>query len=228
MPKRTELVDWLLLYGRERLDLVLELYASGSNLRQWLMCFGVPVLVFLALTTAMGCVFFGFEGTYAIMAGVARPEQVTDSSIVWLFGFVGWLFVPAFVGALVASIVSRQIAYIRRQTLDEILAGFGVGDRSEPYANSRATFRSKLRTAETEVVGFVMLHSDKWHLAQKCWSRTIRAILKAIEMEGKPNGRARKIEAEENIWNTIALIGAFRFITGPSSEVVCPFCGHRG
>ena len=87
----------------------------------WMLAAGTGLLLVLS-----GLVV-GWEATGEVLIGVTSPaaEYLTPLAAVmrWAVALVGWLAVPALMGAVVGYAVSQQAKSVRGRTLDEIEAG---------------------------------------------------------------------------------------------------------
>jgi hypothetical protein len=98
---------------------------SMSDLSSWLLRWGLSLLVAVAAAFALAAWRLGSVWVaYDVLVGLTPPDgkHVPHHYTALVLSALGWLLVPALVGAVVGLVVERQVASHRSRPADETTA----------------------------------------------------------------------------------------------------------
>jgi anti-sigma factor RsiW len=103
---------------------------ARSPLRMWLASGGWVAIAAPIAIIALAAITVGLSRTGELLIGVASPAdgdgQWWQITLSWLVGVIGWLGVPALVGAVVGYFVTVRLGSYRARSRDDIINGDGV------------------------------------------------------------------------------------------------------
>lgn len=76
--------------------------------------------LFSAVLFVVNGFLIGWQVTYEVLVGITSPAATRVPVAAWPLSVVGWLFVPALVGAFAGYVVSDQISSRRRTRVGDI------------------------------------------------------------------------------------------------------------
>ncbi|WP_143081899.1 DUF6313 family protein [Streptomyces qinglanensis] len=104
---------------RERLRDWKRSLASLNNLSYWWVTRGAwCAAAFTGLYLLSGALI-GWTCAYEVMIGITSPAKMSAPPAAWALSMVGWLFVPAFIGAVSGYLVSQQVDRRQRESQEE-------------------------------------------------------------------------------------------------------------
>jgi hypothetical protein len=92
-----------------------------EGITYWFIIFGAPSSVVLLAVILSSGLANGWWQTYELVVGIASPKTSAAPFLALTASILGWLFVPATIGALAGFFVERQITSYRDQTIQQTI-----------------------------------------------------------------------------------------------------------
>jgi hypothetical protein len=102
-----------------------------SGISYWSITVGIPFISVITLLFFASGFFNGWWESYSILLGIDPPQGSAQPYLALALSLVGWLMVPAVVGALTGLVVQRQIESYRREKYGDVAERLMRRARSE-------------------------------------------------------------------------------------------------
>lgn len=207
---------------------MVDVHAMG-RLQRWLWwarwALGVVGALFLIEWSLLG-----WSDAWEILVGRKSPKLAPYPYFTWPLSVIGWLLLPAFLGAVVAYFITSRADARRAQPTT--LLEQEIGARGAPLASRlrrkliRSIPRSERTLAEVArgpgrrfAIAFVKAHEENARLADECWRACVNHLLDEAEEPERMPKRFRRSWAEES---------AMAILEPPANLRGSPYCAwHR-
>lgn len=104
---------------------------------RWSVYYGIPVVAVLSILFIISGFRFGWWPAYDLLLGIRSPGDLDEPLLAVPLSLVGWLLVPAVVGACAGYMVERQIYEHRGESLAQSIAQSVVDQLGRSNEGSR-------------------------------------------------------------------------------------------
>ncbi|MEU0586107.1 DUF6313 family protein [Streptomyces sp. NPDC006132] len=204
---------------------LVDVYAM-SRLRHWLWRAKWIFVGIMALFAAAGAVM-GWSDTWETLVGRRSPKNAAYPYLSWPLSVIGWVALPALVGAVIGYLMTAQANRRRTRSVSEAAAQVPfmprrrVAQRGVPHWYERTldvVARGPHRNSF--VLPFVALHGYDFDWADQCWRACVNTLLEEATAAESIEPPFRRTWAEEEAVQI--LVDAAN-----SNPPYCMSCGPR-
>ncbi|MET7886492.1 DUF6313 family protein [Streptomyces avermitilis] len=158
---------------------------SGTS--QWMLDYGLPFLVVLAVTWGFASRVRDRKGVREGFAGVYRAFTLMDPPHhfwLWSASILGWLIVPAIIGGVAGHVITARIESAKQMSSSFLYRRRTLGERLRPPARIAPLSRylSKSMPDQHFVDVFVRIaHRNYWRLAQDHWEIMVSDTMSTVD-----------------------------------------------
>ncbi|MFJ2094700.1 DUF6313 family protein [Streptomyces sp. NPDC087901] len=87
----------------------------------WLLSRGVVVLAICGVLYALNGFLIGWANAYEVMIGITSPAAIHPQWCAWGLSLIGWVAIPAIVGAAAGYVITEQIQAHHAREMGEVL-----------------------------------------------------------------------------------------------------------
>ncbi|MCX5343354.1 DUF6313 family protein [Streptomyces sp. R-74717] len=143
-----------------------------SGVTQWVIDWGIPFAVVVALIWIFAARSGSAGGVYKVFTLMDPPEHI----LLWFASLIGWLLVPAIIGGVAGHVIAARIKSVKAIPANQMFKRRKLGQRLRPPAaiDDLASYFHGTAAQQHFVDAFVRLaHRNNWSKAQDHWEVVI-------------------------------------------------------